>query len=106
MAKREDRSAEIAQDVFDGMQLAEKEHRKNDIWDIVYIHPMPHKDGEIDTDIVIGDRHTKFEPFVAWYCYHGETKYLYYTGDYRQTFAQAYVCALQKIENEERMRKQ
>ena len=88
---------QTAEIVHAGMEYARKNSRKNDNWDIVWAMPMPEKDGERSCEIVIGDRHTRFEPFVAWHCFDGES---YAWGHYCQTFGGAFDCALEKIRKE------
>ena len=83
------RTSEI---VHCGMEFARKYPRKNDNWDIVWSIPVSD-----DTEIVIGDRHTDFEPYVAWHCFRGES---YAWGHYCQTFGGAFDCAMEKVRNE------
>lgn len=87
----------VANMIHVGTQNAKLDPRKNDVWDIVWIYPVPHKDGERDCEIVIGDRHTRFEPFVAWHCF---DKRDYAWGHYCQTFGQAFMCADEKLHKE------
>ena len=88
---------QTAEIVYAGREYARKCERKNDNWDIIWAMPMPEKDGERSCEIVIGDRHTKFEPFVAWHCFDMES---YSWGHYCQTFGGAFDCALEKIRKE------
>ncbi len=88
---------QTAEIVYAGMEYARKNPRKNGNWDIIWAMPMPEKDGERSCEIVIGDRHTRFEPFVAWHCFDGES---YAWGHYCQTFVGAFGCALEKIRKE------
>lgn len=83
---------QTAEIVHCGMEYARKNPRKNDRWDIVWAIPVSD-----DTEIVIGDRHTDFQPFVAWHCFHGKE---YSWGHYCQTFSGAFDCALEKIRKE------
>lgn len=80
-----------------GMEYAQKNPRKNGEWDIIWAMPMPEKEGERSCEIVIGDRHTQFEPFVAWHCFDMES---YAWGHYRQTFGGAFDEAMEKIRKE------
>lgn len=75
-----------------GMDYAQKNPRKNDNWDIVWAIPVTD-----DTEIVIGDRHTDFQPYVAWHCFHGKN---YSWGHYCQTFGGAFDCAMEKVRKE------
>ena len=70
---------QTAEVVRAGMEYARKVERKN------------------DTEIVIGDRHTDFQPYVAWHCFRMES---YAWGHYCQTFGGAFDCALEKIKKE------
>ena len=88
---------QTAEVVRAGMEYARKCERKNDNWDIIWAMPMPEKDGERSCEIVIGNRHTRFEPFVAWHCFDGES---YAWGHYCQTFGSAFDCAMEKIRKE------
>lgn len=97
LAKRDGSIIDIAVEqtaevVCAGMEYARKNPRKNDNWDIVWAIPVSD-----DTEIVIGDRHTDFCPYVAWYCYNGSD---YRTGDYTQTFGVVFQCALEKVRKE------
>ena len=83
------RTAEI---VHCGMEFARKYPRKNDNWDIVWAIPVSD-----NTEIVIGDRHTDFQPFVAWHCFRGKD---YSWGHYCQTFGGAFDCAMEKVRKE------
>lgn len=77
-----------------GNQLALDNMRKNDNWDIIWAIPLPEKPGERKCEIVIGNRHTEFQPFVAWHCFDGGS---YAWGHYVQTFDDALDCAIDKI---------
>ena len=83
---------QTAEVVRAGMEYARKVERKNDNWDIVWAIPVSD-----DTEIVIGDRHTDFQPYVAWHCFRMES---YAWGHYCQTFGGAFDCALEKIKKE------
>ena len=80
-----------------GMEYARKTERKNGEWDIIWAMPMPEKEGERSCEIVIGDRHTEFEPFVAWHCFDMES---YAWGHYRNTFGGAFDEAIEKMRKE------
>ena len=82
-------TAKSAEIVHMGMEYARKAERKNDEWDIVWAVPVSD-----DTEIVIGDRHTEFQPYVAWHCFRKEH---YSWGHYCQTFGGAFDCAMEKI---------
>jgi len=79
-----------------GKQLALDNPRKNDIWDIVWAMPVPvaPQKGCLPCEIVIGNRHTEFQPFVAWHCFGGNS---YAWGAYCQTFEGAFDCAMDKM---------
>ena len=70
--------------VLYGKQLALDNPRKNDRWDIVWAMPVPvvPQKGCLPCEIVIGNRHTEFQPFVGAYC---------------QTFEGAFDCAMDKM---------
>ena len=55
--------------------------RKNCEWDIIAAIQM-----DPGVEVVIGDRHTDFEPYVCWYCYDGAH---YRDGYYCQTYREA-----------------
>ena len=57
------------------------EKRKNGEWDIIVTVPL-----DPGTEVVIGDRHTEFEPYVVWWCYNGND---YRQGDYYQKYEDA-----------------
>jgi len=80
-----------------GCAMATLQPRKNDVWDIVCIIAMPEKEGERKCEIVIGNRHTSFQPYVAWHCFDGNS---YAWGHYVQTIDEAWECAKEKIMNE------
>ena len=80
-----------------GMEYARKNPRKNGEWDIIWAMPMPEKEGERSCEIVIGDRHTQFEPFVAWHCFDMES---YAWGHYCNTFGGAFEEAIEKMRKE------
>lgn len=83
---------QTAEIIHSGMEYAQKNPRKNDRWDIVWaIHV-----GD-DTEIVIGNRHTDFQPFVAWHCFRGNA---YSWGHYCNTFGGAFDCAMEKVRKE------
>ena len=82
---------------LNGCAIAEHEKRKNADWDIEYIVKLPEKPCEIPCEIVIGNRHTEFEPYVAWHCFGGN---MYAWGHYCQTLEQAMECAKDKIRRE------
>ena len=86
-----------AEIVHYGMEYARKIERKNDNWDIVWAIPMPKKEGERFCEIVIGDRHTRFQPYVAWHCFDMES---YAWGHYENTFAGDLLEALSKCVRE------
>ena len=88
------RTAEI---VRVGMEYAKNIQRKNDEWDIVWAMPLPENEGERSCEIVIGDRHTQFEPFVAWHCFDRES---YAWGHYCNTFGGAFEEAIEKLRKE------
>lgn len=78
-----------------GTQLALDNPRKNDNWDIVWTLPVttvPQK-GCLPCEIVIGNRHTDFQPYVAWHCFGGNS---YAWGHYCQTFDGAFDEAMGK----------
>ena len=79
-----------------GTQLALDNPRKNDRWDIVWAMPVPvvPQKGCLPCEIVIGNRHTEFQPFVAWHCFGGNS---YAWGHYCQTFDGAFDCAMDKL---------
>lgn len=79
-----------------GQQLALDNPRKNDRWDIVWAMPVPvePQKGCLPCEIVIGNRHTEFQPFVAWHCFGGNS---YAWGHYCQTFDGAFDCAMEKL---------
>ena len=79
-----------------GRKLAEENPQKNDRWDIEWCLPVPvvPRVGELSAEIVIGNRHTDFQPYVAWYRFGGKN---YAYGDYCQTFDGAFNCAIQKM---------
>lgn len=72
-------------------------NRKNAEWDIIMGVNMPLKYGELPCEIVIGDRHTDFEPYVAWHCFNGNS---YSWGHYCSTIECAIECAVEKVKNE------
>jgi len=82
--------------VLYGKQLALDNPRKNDRWDIVWAMPVPvvPQKGCLPCEIVIGNRHTEFQPFVAWHCFGGNS---YAWGAYCQTFEGAFECAMDKM---------
>lgn len=71
--------------------------RMNDNWEIVFTVDLPTRMGERTCEIVIGDRHTEFEPFVAWHCFGGSD---YAWGHYCQTIEEATECAITKVAQE------
>lgn len=83
--------------IVDGMKNAQNNPRKNAEWDIIWSVKMPSKEGECPCEIVIGDRHTEFEPYVAWHCFNGNQ---YTWGHYCKTFAGALYEAIGKIKRE------
>ena len=85
-----------AQLVIYGKELALINPRKNDRWDIVWAIPVPGETpkGCLPCEIVIGKRHTDFQPYVAWHCFGGNS---YAWGHYCQTFDGAFDCAIEKL---------
>ena len=79
-----------------GRKIAEENPQKNGNWDIVWAMPVPSvpAKGCLPAEIVIGNRHTDFQPYVAWYRF-GGSSYAY--GDYCQTFGGAFECAMDKM---------
>ena len=79
-----------------GRKLAEENPQKNGNWDIEWAMPVPAipGKGELSAEIVIGNRHTSFQPYVAWYRFGGDS---YTWGDYCNTFAGAFDCAMVKM---------
>lgn len=71
--------------------------RKNCEWDIIMGVQLPIKYGERPCEVVIGDRHTDFEPYVAWHCFDGKS---YSWGHYCDTLDQAIECAIEKVRME------
>ena len=71
--------------------------RMNDNCEIIMSVNLPTRKGEQTCEIVIGDRHTDFEPYVAWHCFGGES---YAWGHYCQTLDEALECAIDKIIHE------
>ena len=71
--------------------------RKNLEWDIEVAIPLPEKEGWRKEEVVIGNRHTDFQPYVAWLCFE-EKDYAY--GDYCQTYEEALKCAMDKLDRE------
>lgn len=71
--------------------------RKNDIWDIVCAVALPEKAGERKCEIVIGKRNTRFQPYVAWHCFDGNS---YAWGHYVDTIGEAWECCKEKIRKE------
>lgn len=57
------------------------EKRTNAEWDIIVAVPL-----DPGVEVVIGDRHTDFEPYVVWWCYDGKD---YRQGDYFQKYEDA-----------------
>jgi hypothetical protein len=55
--------------------------RKNAEWDIIVAVPL-----DDNTEVVIGNRHTDFEPYVVWWCYDGKD---YRDGEYIQEYKDA-----------------
>ena len=55
--------------------------RKNGEWDIIVAVPL-----DPGVEVVIGDRHTDFEPYVVWWCYNGKD---YRDGAYIQEYMDA-----------------
>lgn len=79
-----------------GRKLAEENPQKNGNWDIEWCMRVPVVPGrgELPAEIVIGNRHTNFQPYVAWYRFNGEH---YAWGDYCDTFDGAFECAMRKM---------
>ena len=83
------RTAEL---MYTGLEAARKNPRQNDNWDIVWVLYLGN-----GVEIVIGDRHTDFQPYVAWHCFNGNN---YSWGHYCQTFGEAFLQAVEKIGHE------
>ena len=79
-----------------GQQLALDNPRKNDRWDIVWAMPVPSvpQKGCLPCEIVIGNRHTEFQPLVAWHCFGGNS---FAWGHDCQTFVGAFNFAMDKM---------
>ena len=79
-----------------GRKIAEENPQKIDNWDIEWCIPVPvvPAKGCLPAEIVIGNRHTEFQPYVAWHCFGGKS---YAWGAYCQTFDGAFDCAMEKL---------
>ena len=71
--------------------------RMNGNYEIIMAVKLPTKKGERECEIVIGDRKTEFEPYVAWHCFGGRS---YAWGYYCQTLEEAISCAIDKVQRE------
>ena len=56
---------------YAGKIIAEQNPRKNLEWDIECIIPVQKFNDDESVEIVIGNRHTEFQPYVAWHCFNG-----------------------------------
>lgn len=79
-----------------GKCTASIENRKNENWDIECIISIP-KRNEENVEIVIGNRHTDFQPYVTWHCL-DKSKYMW--GHYCQTIDGVKEEAKQKLRME------
>jgi len=80
-----------------GFVNAMQNPRKNEEWDIEWVFPCPKKEGEPLCEIVIGNRHTEFQPYVAWHCFSGNS---YAWGHYCNSLPDAFEEAMYKLMNE------
>lgn len=71
--------------------------RMNSEWIIIMGVKLPTRYGEPECEIVIGDRGTEFEPYVAWHCFEGDS---YCWGHYCGNILGAIREAKDKIRNE------
>ena len=81
---------------WSGMLIAQDHPHKHLEWDIECVIPVPKKNDET-VYIVIGNRHTDFQPYVAWHWF-GDSNYAW--GHYCQTFDDAKEEAKYKLRNE------
>lgn len=76
--------------------LAKQKNYRHLEWDIEYVIPVIKKNGE-SLFIVIGNRHTEFQPYVAWHWF-GDDNFAW--GHYCQTEREAQIEAMDKLKNE------